>query len=223
MPADTIPWEAQAEQLLQCRLGEGFIGLRPPAQVEAHVEQLVRRLDLGPGSRVLVLGCGPGMYSNRLGAHGCEVTGIDIAEPVLDHARREADAADLPCTYERRSMLELDFEAEFDAAVLTNSIINHLDADDLVTLLAGVRRALVAGGRFACEVLLRTDALAQGGPAHGLRPARVAVVRRAARVARAQPVVPGQRRARGSPHHRPRAGRDPRVLVALRPVRANAV
>lgn len=150
-PWDTIPWEAQAEQLLRARIGEGFIGLRPPARVDQEVAGLVERLAPGPGAAILDLGCGPGLHGNRLGARGYRVTGIDIAQPVLDYAQAQADAAGLPCRYERASFLALPFERRFEAAFFANSLLNELPDADLDVLLANVRRALVPGGRFACE------------------------------------------------------------------------
>lgn len=151
-PHDTIPWEAQAEQLLRCRLGAGFIGLRPPAQVEREVAAAIDRLGLRPGHAILDLGCGPGLHGNRLGARGLRVTGIDIAAAVVAHAQAEADARGLPCRYLRGSFLELTFAHEFDAALLTNSIVNHLAPAELEALLRGVHRALLPGGRFVLEV-----------------------------------------------------------------------
>ncbi len=161
VPPDNIPWEAQAQQLLRCGFEGGFVGLRPPPRVEREVQTLTERLALEPDSSVLVLGCGPGMYSNRLGARGHRVTGIDIAAPVLEHAATQAKRALLPCRYERLSFLEMEFEPQFDAALLTNSIINHLDRAQLDTLLARVFRSLVPGGRFACELLVRTPGFAR--------------------------------------------------------------
>ena len=157
-PWDNIPWEAQAEQLLRCRVGDGFIGLRPPQRVDQEVAGLVERLALRPGASVLDLGCGPGLHGNRLGARGHRVTGIDIAQPVLDYAQAQADAAGLPCRYQRASFLELPFEHEFDAAFLANSTVNQLADAELDALLRGVRRALVPGGRFACEAYVRPSA-----------------------------------------------------------------
>lgn len=157
-PWDNIPWEAQAEQLLRCRVGEGFIGLRPPQRVDREVAGLVDRLALEPGATVLDLGCGPGLHANRLGARGHRVTGIDIAQPVLDYAQAQADAAGLPCRYQRASFLELPFEREFAAAFLANSTMNQLSDAELDALLQRVRRALVPGGRFACEVYVQPAA-----------------------------------------------------------------
>lgn len=162
-PWDNIPWEAQAEQLLRCRVGDGFIGLRPPQRVDREVAGLVERLALEPGATVLDLGCGPGLHANRLGARGHRVTGIDIAQPVLDYAQAQAHAAGLPCRYQRGSFLELPFEREFAAAFLANSTLNQLVDAELDTLLQRVRRALVPGGRFACEAFVRPVVL-EGAP-----------------------------------------------------------
>jgi SAM-dependent methyltransferase len=151
-PWDNIPWEAQAEQLLRCRLGDGFIGLRPPQRVDREVAGLIERLKPAPGATILDLGCGPGLHGNRLGARGYRVTGIDIAQPVVDYAQAQADAAGLPCRYQRGSFLEMSFHEEFTAAFLANSTFNHLDEPALTELLRRIRRALVPGGTFACEV-----------------------------------------------------------------------
>ncbi|MCA9710057.1 MAG: class I SAM-dependent methyltransferase [Myxococcales bacterium] len=153
-PWDNIPWEAQAEQLLRCRMGDGFIGLRPPPRIDQEVRGLVARLGLAPGAPVLDLGCGPGLHGNRLGALGVAVTGIDIAEPVVRHAQRVADAARLPCRYRPLSFFAMEFREEFAGAFLANSTFNHLDQPQRAALLCRVQRALRPGGAFACEVYL---------------------------------------------------------------------
>ncbi|MCA9720456.1 MAG: methyltransferase domain-containing protein [Myxococcales bacterium] len=151
---DTIPWEEQAEQLLRCREGDGYMGLRPPARVDDEVAALLDHFALPAGASILDLGCGPGMYSARMGARGYAVTGVDIARPVIEHARAVATAAGLPCRYLTRSFLEMEFDGEFDAAFLTNSTINHLSEDALDELLRRVRRALRPGGLFACDLVV---------------------------------------------------------------------
>jgi S-adenosylmethionine-diacylgycerolhomoserine-N-methlytransferase len=47
----------------------------------------VRGLDVGPGSRVLDVGCGTGWNLPLLQAGGAEVVGIECAEPMLKEAR----------------------------------------------------------------------------------------------------------------------------------------
>jgi SAM-dependent methyltransferase len=151
-PWDNIPWEAQAEQLLRCPLGGSFLGLRPAARVEREVAALVERMGLASGSAVLDLGCGPGLHGNRLGALGHRVTGIDIAQAVVDYAQAEANARGLPCAYRRLSFFEMEFDGAFDGAYLVNSVFNQLGEDERHELFRRTARALVPGGVFAFEV-----------------------------------------------------------------------
>ena len=53
-------------------------------------DQLVEALRIGSGDRVLDLATGTGEVAVRAAARGAEVTGIDIAEPMLVKARRRA-------------------------------------------------------------------------------------------------------------------------------------
>ncbi len=150
-PRDTLPWERLAEQLLRCQTEEGFMGLRPYREIEAHVAWLVEHMSLPPGAAILDIGCGPGLYSNRLAAHGYRVTGIDIAQPLLDYAQAEAQAQGVACTYRRLSLFELAYEAEFETVLLINTITNCLTRSELEPVLAKIRAALKVGGHFIVE------------------------------------------------------------------------
>ena len=65
-PLDTLPWESYAEQFLRCRTEQGFVGLRAFKEVDAHVTWLAQNVGLPLGAAILDIGCGPGLYSNRL-------------------------------------------------------------------------------------------------------------------------------------------------------------
>ncbi|MEV5877300.1 methyltransferase domain-containing protein [Streptomyces sp. NPDC052101] len=69
---------------------QAFTG-RKQAQIDA-VEELSRRLS--PGSRVLDVGCATGRpTAEQLCAGGLDVTGIDVSEVMLAHARRQVPRA----------------------------------------------------------------------------------------------------------------------------------
>ncbi|MBN1994869.1 MAG: class I SAM-dependent methyltransferase [Anaerolineae bacterium] len=166
-PLDTLPWETQAEQFLRCRTAEGFVGLRPFKEVEANVIWLVDHLGLPPGAAILDIGCGPGLYSLRLARAGYRVTGIDIAQPLLDYAQAEAEAEGLAdaCTYRCRSMFDLAYTAEFEAILLINSMINRLELAELRDLLVKIRAALKPGGQLLVEFQIPPEGFAQSQPA----------------------------------------------------------
>jgi ubiquinone/menaquinone biosynthesis C-methylase UbiE len=50
-------------------------------------------IEIKPGMKVLDVGCGTGIYTRRLVDMGCEVTGVDIADKMLDIAREKVPEA----------------------------------------------------------------------------------------------------------------------------------
>jgi trans-aconitate methyltransferase len=106
-------------------------------------EPLLALLSPRAGERVLDVGCGDGVLTQRLREAGCEVVAVDSSAEQVAAARalgldaRIADVRDLP------------FDAEFDA-VLSNAVLHWVkDAD---AAMACVHRALRSGGRFVAEL-----------------------------------------------------------------------
>ncbi|GIK39238.1 MAG: hypothetical protein BroJett011_30710 [Chloroflexota bacterium] len=150
-PRDTLPWAAQAEQLLRCRSAAGFWPFSPARVIEPRVDWLAEDLRLPSGAAILDIGCGPGLYSNRLAARGFRLTGIDIAQPFLDYAQGEADRQGLACVYRHLSLFDLTFEAEFEAVLLINAVTDRLSLAELPSVLAKIWAALKPGGHLIAE------------------------------------------------------------------------
>jgi ubiquinone/menaquinone biosynthesis C-methylase UbiE len=56
--------------------------------------ELIQSGKLGPGSRVVEVGCGTGNYARALADRlGCSTTGLDPSLGMLDHARQQPEAA----------------------------------------------------------------------------------------------------------------------------------
>jgi SAM-dependent methyltransferase len=100
-------------------------------------------LDPQPGERILDLGCGDGVLTERLVAAGAEVVAVDAAPDMVAAARAKGiDARVMPGQ-------SLAFDREFDA-VFSNAALHWMRPPEAV--LAGVRRALKPGGRFVAEM-----------------------------------------------------------------------
>lgn len=96
------------------------------------------------GERILDLGCGDGVLTEKLAGTGAIVVGIDNAPDMIAAARqRGLDAR-------RMDARTITFENEFDA-VFSNAAL-HWVKDDPDAPLAGAFRALKSGGRFVGEL-----------------------------------------------------------------------
>jgi trans-aconitate methyltransferase len=103
---------------------------------------LVELLAPRRGERILDLGCGDGALSAKLADHGCELVGVDASAAQVAAAKERGIDARVA------SGEALPFAGEFDA-VFSNAALHWMKrADDVI---AGVHRALKAGGRFVAE------------------------------------------------------------------------
>jgi SAM-dependent methyltransferase len=81
-PGDARIWTDPrvAPQLLAAHLDPAVdAASRRPETIVREVAWLMDALELAPGSRVLDLGCGPGLYCEALAARGLDVTGADFS------------------------------------------------------------------------------------------------------------------------------------------------
>ncbi|MGW1679017.1 SAM-dependent methyltransferase [Saccharopolyspora sp. NPDC002376] len=109
-------------------------------------------LDLEPGSELLDLACGHGRLANPLAERGCQVTGLDSAEPFLEHARADAAARGVEVDYRLGDMRELPWTDRFDAVINWFTAFGYFSDEGNREVLAQVHRALRPGGRFAMEL-----------------------------------------------------------------------
>ncbi len=120
-------------------------------------ETLLARHPLARGSRVLVLGCGPGRECRVLAQRELEVTGLDRDEAMLERARHYLDQngvrARLLCGEAHAFTVE---GPPFDAILVFSGLYNMLlPRSRRIELLDCARRHLRPGGRVLLTCLSR--------------------------------------------------------------------
>lgn len=137
------------QQLLLAHLDESLdAATRVPATVEATVDWLVDGLP--PGAAVLDLGCGPGLYAQRLADRGFEVTGVDFNAASIEYGRGRAGGA---VQYVLGDYAVEMPEGPFDLIVIIYlDFGTHLPRVQL-RLLDMIRSRLRPGGRFIFDYL----------------------------------------------------------------------
>lgn len=127
----------------------------PDEGTQSQVDFVVERLGLEPGARILDVACGHGRHSLELARRGFRVTGVDLSPRSLELAREAAKDESVDVEFVERDARELDFDAEFDAAInLFTSVIGYFDDDaDSQKVLNAVARALVPDGSFLVDTV----------------------------------------------------------------------
>ncbi len=142
-----------AQQMLAAHLSPNTdAASRRPEIIAQSVNWMIATLGLQPGSQVLDLGCGPGLYASKLAENGLAVTGVDFSQNSINYATLQAQENRLAITYRCQNYLELADAELYDAVLLIYGDFCPLSPAQRATLLANVMRALKPGGQFVLDV-----------------------------------------------------------------------
>ena len=100
--------------------------------------------------KILDLGCGPGMYAKRFAERGFSITGIDFSRRSIAYASEHfgSDQNKFIC----ENYLTIDYEEEFDLAILIYCDFGVLSPENRIALLKKIYRGLKPGGLFVVDV-----------------------------------------------------------------------
>jgi ubiquinone/menaquinone biosynthesis C-methylase UbiE len=113
------------------------------------LQEIVGWLGVGPGMRVLDVGCGPGTFAALAADAGAEVVAVDVSAGVIETAKAQAARLGLAerISFETASLLDLPFEAAQFDLVWASMVIHHIE--DPVAAMTELGRVLKPGGRIA--------------------------------------------------------------------------
>lgn len=125
--------------------GERFVPGIPGEIAHEHWHRYAFARRFVAGRRVLDVACGEGYGSALLAAVAGEVTGVDIAEEAIAHARATY-AAVANLRYVQASAAELPLPDASVDVVVSFETIEHLPQADQPRMIAEIARVLVPGG-----------------------------------------------------------------------------
>ena len=131
---------------------------RDRAEARRAVALLREATGLGPGARVLDVGCGPGRHLSELRRIGCRTTGLDLSRRMIEAARAAVAGACLV----RADMRSLPFRSDgFDVVTSYFTSFGYFDdEDDDLSVLSEVRRVLKTGGWYLLDFLNADEVVA---------------------------------------------------------------
>jgi len=117
-----------------------------------------------PGMKLLDLGCGPGIYDEKLYKEGFCVTGIDFSHRSIDYAIHHAEENHMDIRYIYQNYVEIDYQEEFDVIILVYCDLGVLPVEDRKILLRKIYGALKKGGRLIIDADTRNilDEITEG-------------------------------------------------------------
>lgn len=151
---DNIPWHDQAfsVRMLREHLSQAHDAASRREQIiERHVVWVHETLLRGQVTTILDLGCGPGLYTNRLARLGHACTGIDYSPASISYARERAAEEKLACQYELRDIRLGTYGQHFGLAMLIFGEFNVFPKKMAVAILREMYRSLDHGGILLLE------------------------------------------------------------------------
>jgi 2-polyprenyl-3-methyl-5-hydroxy-6-metoxy-1,4-benzoquinol methylase len=105
--------------------------------------------------KILDVGCGTGRHAIELSKRGYSVTGIDLSETQLARAREKAEQSNLNITFIRQDARNLNFNNEFDVAImLCEGGFPLMETDEMnYEILKNVTKSLKENGKFIFTTL----------------------------------------------------------------------
>lgn len=120
--------------------------------IEAAVSWIKEAFQLTEGSRVLDLGCGPGLYASRLAQAGADVTGIDFSSRSIAYVREAAAREDLQVSYVNEDYLAWEPDGRFDLVLMIMRDFCAIGPVERRALLDKIEGLLAPEGAFLFDV-----------------------------------------------------------------------
>ena len=152
-----------SQSMLEAHLNPNHdVASRKPETIDNTIRHLFESSILRSGMKVLDLGCGPGLYAERLCRAGLEVVGLDKSLRSIEYASKSAAESGLKMEYKCMNFFDMDYTNEFDAAIQVYGELCTFSNEMRDRLLRLIHRALKKDGVFVFDVTTRELRMKEG-------------------------------------------------------------
>jgi SAM-dependent methyltransferase len=151
---EKIPWndpDFSSRMLREHLTQEHDAASRRLEIVDAHVRWIHERVLRAVPSRILDLGCGPGLYTSRLAALGHTCVGIDFSPASIAHAQEQAGRDGLDAAYIEGDIRTANYGDGYDLVMQIFGEFNVFRPAEARGILESAYRALEPDGRLLLE------------------------------------------------------------------------
>lgn len=151
---DNIPWHdpAFSARMLREHLSQAHdAASRREETIERQVAWIHKALLEERATRILDLGCGPGLYASRLARLGHTCTGIDYSPASIAYARERSAEEYSDCQYELLDIRSGAYGQDFGLAMLIFGELNVFPQETAAAILREMRASLIDGGTLLLE------------------------------------------------------------------------
>ena len=152
---EKIPWHEPgfSRRMLEEHLSQKHdLASRRLERVDRQVNWIDGEILSHRPSRILDLGCGPGLYTERLSRLGHQCVGIDYSPASIEYARERARRDQLGCSYLEQDIRTAPYGEGFDLVTLIFGEFNVFSPSDGRSILERARAALSDRGALLLEV-----------------------------------------------------------------------
>jgi len=158
-PGTSSMWEDEyiSKQLLEVHLNQHIdLASRKESTITNTVDWILSNapnLASEKKLNILDLGCGPGLYTEKLADKGHNVTGVDFSESSINYAKQSALNKGLDITYKHQNYLDLNMVGEFDIVIMIFTDFGALTPQQRQIVMTNIYHALRPGGVYIFDTL----------------------------------------------------------------------
>jgi SAM-dependent methyltransferase len=151
---DNLPWNDPefSKRMLAEHLDQSHdAASRRFETIAGHVHFIHNYVLSNRPGRILDLGCGPGLYAERLARLGHAIHGIDWSPASIEYARQTASKANLRCIFTLADLRQAEFGRGYNMAMMLFGEFNVFRPEHARLILEKTFAALDPGGQLLLE------------------------------------------------------------------------